>query len=75
MMDAPLVRHENGMRYFVVGVHDTSIKCRLCSKVNDTDCTTFVGALPKEQRCGPQPVIYIRATPAGVAEYIARKMK
>ena len=73
MMDAPLIKSYNGKHYFVVPVIGDDL-CNGCSKKEDTDCTEHTRSLLGEQQCGQAPVVYIRATAQGVADYMARRM-
>ena len=73
-MKSPLVKSYNGAHYFVVTVPSSDEKCRRCSKVNDDDCTEHTRPLPLEYQCGQSPVMYVRATAVGVADYMARRM-
>jgi hypothetical protein len=73
-MKAPLVKSYNGKHYFVVPVIGNDL-CNSCCKLDDMDCTEHTAELPDHQQCGKAPVVYIRATAQGVANYMARRME
>jgi hypothetical protein len=74
-MKAPLVKSYNGAHYFVVTVASSSEKCSRCSKLSEDDCTEHTQPLPMEHQCGQSPVMYVRATVRGIADYMARRME
>lgn len=76
MIDAPLIKSYNGAHYFVVP-HGSAVGdlCNNCDKLNDDDCTPHTQNLPPKHQCGKAPVVYIRATAQGMANYAARRMK